>query len=148
MLSRRTLIGIALLSFTADIASAQELPKHITIAVEGAYPPWNLTTADGKLAGYEVDVVKTVCERIKVECSLVPQEWNGMIPGLNAGKFDTISGMGVTEERKKVVSFTKPYARTPNGFVVAVDGPLVDLPNAGETFNLTRAPQKSRHRHR
>lgn len=143
MFSRWGLIGIAVLSMTAGIAAAQDLPKNVRIAVEGAYPPWNLTTPDGKLSGYEVDVVKAVCERIKIDCSLVPQEWSGMIPGLNAGKFDAISGMGVTEERKKVVSFSKPYARTPNGFLVAADGPLVDLPKAGETFDLSKTPDEA-----
>ncbi|WP_417804380.1 transporter substrate-binding domain-containing protein [Thalassospira lucentensis] len=117
--------------------SAQERPTSITIATEGAYPPWNYTKADGTLAGYEIELIDEICGRLKVECTVVAQDWNGIIPGLTAGKYDAIiASMGATDERREVVDFSDPYARAPNGFLVASDGPLANLPFSGQPFSL------------
>ena len=57
---------------------------------------------------------------MKVECKIIAQDWDGMIPGLQAGKFDVImDGMSITEERKKQIDFSKPYADSPAAFVAA-----------------------------
>ena len=146
MLRRTTLLALALI---ASGAVAAELPKQITIATEGAYPPWNFTQPDGSVVGYEIDLIKVLCEKMQIECKVVTQDWDGIIPGLNAGKYDAIiASMGVTEERKKVVSFSIPYARAPNGFLTTGNGSLTNLPGAGSSFDLpgrrTSRPRRSR----
>lgn len=84
--------------------------KKIRIATEGAYQPFNYTNSDGGLAGYDVDVAKAVCAELKADCQIVAQDWDGIIPGLLAGKYDAIvSGMSVTPERAAQVDFTQPY---------------------------------------
>jgi octopine/nopaline transport system substrate-binding protein len=81
---------------------------------------------------------------MKIECTIVGQEWNGIIPGLTVGKYDAIiASMGVTEERKKVVAFSKPYARAPNGFLTTGDNALKELPEAGKAFDLAKSPTES-----
>lgn len=145
MFKRSTLLALALVPFVAGAALAENLPDHITIATEGAYPPWNFTNADGTLAGYEIELTDLLCARMKVKCTLVAQEWNGIIPGLNVGKYDAIiASMGVTEERKKVVAFSKPYAQAPNGFLTSNDNTLKDLPDAGVPFNLADGPDEAK----
>jgi octopine/nopaline transport system substrate-binding protein len=145
MLNRRTILALALMPFVAAPVLAQDLPAQITIATEGAYPPWNFTNADGTLAGYEIELTDLLCERMKVKCTLVAQEWNGIIPGLNVGKYDAIiASMGVTEERKKVVAFSKPYAQAPNGFLTSSENALKELPEAGVSFNLADGPAESK----
>ncbi len=122
----------------AGLAVADERPTTLTIATEGAYPPWNFTDADGKLIGYEIELIDELCQRMAVECTVVAQDWNGIIPGLVAGKYDAIiASMGATDEREKVVSFSSPYARSPNGFLVGTASPLADLPLQDDVFNLT-----------
>ncbi|MER9891323.1 transporter substrate-binding domain-containing protein [Mesorhizobium sp. M0119] len=79
-------------------AVAQETPKAITIATEGAYAPWNFTTADGKLDGFEVDLANDLCGRMKIECKIIAQDWDGMIPALTVGKFDVIMEYKTTEQ--------------------------------------------------
>ena len=144
MLKRRVLLALVLAPLLAGPATAQSLPDHITVATEGAYPPWNYTSADGALTGYEIDLTKVLCERMKVTCDLVAQEWNGIIPGLSVGKYDAIiASMGVTEERKKVVAFSKPYAKAPNGFLTSSENALKDLPDAGQSFDLANAAPQS-----
>lgn len=141
MLTRHMTLALAILPLIAGAAAAQGLPERITIATEGAYPPWNYSAADGSLVGYEIDLIPILCERMKIECTVVAQEWNGIIPGLTVGRYDAImASMGVTEERTKVVAFSKPYAKAPNGFLTMSDTSLAALPDAGLSFDLTNAP--------
>jgi octopine/nopaline transport system substrate-binding protein len=141
MKRRQTILALTVLPFLAGVAFAEGVPARITIATEGAYPPWNFTNADGTLAGYEIELIDVLCARMKVECEVVSQEWNGIIPGLTAGKYDAIiASMGVTEERKAVVAFSAPYARAPNGFLTTGENALKDLPQAGISFSLADAP--------
>jgi octopine/nopaline transport system substrate-binding protein len=144
MIKRYILMALAVAPLFVGMAQANDLPKEITVATEGAYPPWNFTNADGSLAGYEIELTQLLCERMKIKCSIVAQEWNGIIPGLKVGKYDAIiASMGVTEERKKVVVFSKPYAQAPNGFLTSAENSLKDLPDAGVSFNLADAPAES-----
>ena len=141
MLKKRVLLAMAFVPLFAGIASAQTLPGEIKIATEGAYPPWNYTNADGSLTAYEIDLTHALCERMKVKCTIVSQEWNGIIPGLTVGKYDAIiASMGVTPERKKVIAFSKSYAKAPNGFLTTSDNDLKSLADAGHAFDLTDSP--------
>ena len=94
--------------------------KSVTIALEGGYAPWNLTLPGGKLGGFEPELVANLCERIKLQCNLVAQDWDGMIPGLQAGKFDVLmDAISITPEREKIIAFSRPYAATPATFAVS-----------------------------
>lgn len=144
MLTRRMLVAFATLPLLTSTALSADLPAKITVATEGAYAPWNFTNSDGTLGGYEIDLTKALCEHMKIQCDIIPQEWNGIIPGLNVGKYDAIiASMGVTEERKKVVAFSKPYARAPNGFLTSSENELKNLPDAGLSFDLAGSPQEA-----
>lgn len=109
----------------------------VTITLEGAYAPWNMTSSDGTLIGFEPELAKILCERAKLECTLVPSDWEGMIPALNAGKFDVImDALAITEERRQVIDFTVPYATTPAAFATSKDSPLANVAGTGETVSL------------
>jgi len=141
MLKNRAWLALALMPMFVGIASAQALPSEIKVATEGAYPPWNYTNADGSLTGYEIELTHVLCERMKVKCTIVSQEWNGIIPGLTVGKYDAIiASMGVTAERKKVIAFSKSYAKAPNGFLTTSDNELKGLADAGNSYDLTDSP--------
>lgn len=82
----------------------------LRIATEGAYKPFNFTNADGSLGGFDVDIANALCEDMKVKCQISAQDWDGIIPALNAKKYDVIvSAMSVTPERQAQVDFTEPY---------------------------------------
>ena len=83
----------------------------IKIGTEGAYPPWNSKDASGKLIGFEVELADALCEIMKHNCTIVEQDWDGMIPALTSKKFDAImAGMSITAERMKTINFSQGYA--------------------------------------
>ncbi|RDU94583.1 transporter substrate-binding domain-containing protein [Trinickia dinghuensis] len=109
-------LGMAVL---AGPAQAKEWTS-VTIATEGDYAPWNLTEPGGKLSGFEPELVANLCARIKLQCKLVTQDWDGMIPGLQAGKFDVlVDAISSTPDREKIIGLSRPYAATPATFAVA-----------------------------
>jgi octopine/nopaline transport system substrate-binding protein len=102
--------------------------KKIKIATEGAYPPWNYVDDSGNLVGFELDLAQELCTRMNATCEIIPQKWRGILKGLNAGKYDAImAAMSITEDRKKVATFSRNYAGTPNVFVVRKDHPLANF---------------------
>ena len=128
-------LTVSALTFPAN-AWAQEKPTAITIATEGAYAPWNFTGPDGKAAGFEVDLANDLCARMKVKCTIVIQDWDGLIPSLNVGKFDVImASMFITDKRLEVINFSRPYAIDPSTFAVGKTSALAKSDVKGK-FNL------------
>jgi len=83
----------------------------IRIGTEGAYPPWNAKDESGKLIGFEVELANWLCIYMQADCTLVEQDWDGMIPGLIMRKYDAImAGMSITDERMKTINFSQGYA--------------------------------------
>lgn len=124
--------------FAGGSAVAQD--KHwtkIRIATEGAFRPWNFTEPDGKLNGFEIDLYQDLCARMKVECEMSAQSFDGIIPALNAGKFDAImAGMSATPKREEVIAFSISYGTTGQSFGVLKSGPVTALPGQGDIYSL------------
>jgi len=131
-MQRRHLALLLALAASAFAAQAQAPDwKKIRIGVEGAYPPFSEVGPDGKLKGFDIDMANALCAELKAECTLVQQEWDGMIPALNARKFDAIiASMAATDERRKVVLFSDKYYNTP-ARLVAKAGAKLEASAAG-----------------
>ena len=100
-------LGILISLFLSITSNADS----IRIGTEGAYPPWNSKDASGKLIGFEVELANELCAIMKHECTIVEQDWDGMIPALLMRKFDAImAGMSITAERQKTITFSQGYA--------------------------------------
>ena len=116
-MQRRPLAAFLLLIAAATLATSAlaQAPdwKKIRIAVEGAYPPYSEIGPDGRIKGFDIDIANALCADIHAECTLVQQEFDGMIPALQSRKTDAvIASMSITEERKRVVAFTDKYYST------------------------------------
>jgi arginine/ornithine transport system substrate-binding protein len=121
MFSRRLGLGTFLFAglLAASLAQAQAPAwAKVRVGVEGNYPPFSKMGADGKLAGFDIDIALALCARMKAECTLVQQEWDGMMPALAAKKFDMIvASMTISDERKKAADFSDPYYDVPSRWV-------------------------------
>jgi polar amino acid transport system substrate-binding protein len=125
----------ALLVLSVGAASAQE--TTIKIGTEGAYPPFNNLTASGELEGFDIDLTKALCEEMKAKCEFVTQDWDGIIPALQAKRFDAIvASMSITEERKQQVDFTNPYYSNSLVFVAPKDSKFAATETDGKTIGV------------
>ena len=132
MMKRSFLTLVTFLLMTISFAYAHDWSK-IKIGTEGAYPPWNGMNAAGELEGAEIDLVFDLCARMNAECELVAQDWDGIIPALQNGKYDAIiAGMSITKERMKVINFSQGYANEPASFSVLKSSPLSALEHSGK----------------
>lgn len=132
--------GLFLASLTA-VSQVQAEQLSFRIATEGSFAPFNFTRPDGTLDGFEVDLTHELCKRLNAKCEIITQEWDGIIPGLNAKKFDAIlAGMSITEEREKIVDFSVPYQQGLLGFATLEGSPLMELAGTGEALNIGTRP--------
>ena len=135
------LMAAAALAMLATGAHAQDKRK-VKIGTEGAYPPFNSIDTDGELVGFDIDIANALCAAANFECEFVVQDWDGIIPGLIAKKYDAIvASMSITDKRKEVVDFTNRYYLTPAKFVAAKGSDLEFSPEglAGKTIGVQRA---------
>ena len=104
---KKTIVTI----FAFLLLRANVYADKIKIGTESAYPPWTSKDASGNLNGFEVDLANELCKIMKHECTIVEQDWDGMIPALVMRKFDAImAGMSITDERMKTINFSQGYA--------------------------------------
>ena len=93
------------------------LPE-LKVAIDPTYEPFTFKTPDGKPTGFDVDIAEALCAEIKRKCVYVEQVWDGMIPGLQAKKYDVIiSSMSITDERRKSIDFSVSYRVSVGQFV-------------------------------
>jgi len=117
------------------ISSAQA--DSIRIGTEGAYPPWNAKDESGKLIGFEVELANFLCIYMKRDCTIVEQDWDGMIPGLIMKKYDAImAGMSITDERMKTINFSQGYADEVGSLAVMKGSDLEGM-NTPKSINLS-----------
>ena len=132
---KKTILTVLASLFIIGNVSAEK----IKIGTEGAYPPWNSKDASGNLIGFEVELAQELCAIMKHECTIVEQDWDGMIPALLMRKFDAImAGMSITAERQKTITFSQGYATEPATLAVMKGSSLegMDTPAA---INLDRS---------
>ncbi len=127
----------------ATEATAASTGDVLRIGTEGAYAPFNYTNADGTLGGFDVEVANALCADMQVTCEIVAQDWDGIIPGLKAGKYDAIvAAMSVTPERSQQVSFTDPYFSNALVFLAKKDSSF-DPSNNSDIDSHSIAAQRS-----
>lgn len=111
----KTLISSLLLALLASTASAEDL----RIGTSADYPPWESVDANNEIVGFDRDIGDEICKRIGATCNWQNQAFDGLLPGLQIGRFDLIiSGISINEERAKSVDFSMAYADAPNAFIV------------------------------
>lgn len=124
-----TLIATSMLAFAGN-AVAQDV---VTIATDATFPPFESIDANGNLVGYDIELMQAVCDAAELNCDIINAAWDGMFPGLLAGRYDAlISSLTVTEERRKTFAFSDIYSH-PTFRFVAKEGTELDFTDAGLT---------------
>ncbi|MDR6433027.1 transporter substrate-binding domain-containing protein [Brucella pseudogrignonensis] len=137
LLSSTVVTGLMSLVLTGQTFAAAQL----SIATEGYLRPYNFTRPDGTLDGYEIELGKYLCQHMKVECTFVAQPFDGLITGLNAGKFDVImAGLTATAAREQIIDFSTSYSLTPQVFATLKGGRYQNLPQTNQTLFLSQDP--------
>ena len=112
----------------------------ITVAMEGTWAPWTYHDADDNLVGYDVEVAQNIAEKLGVEVNFVEGEWDGLLAGLDDGRYDImVNGVGVTEERAEKYNFSTPYAYNRTAVIVRGDYDEIN------TISSTYATQAEAH---
>lgn len=116
---KKLTLTLAALALGATAATADV----VRMGTEGAYPPFNFVNEAGELVGFEIDLGNELCARAGLTCEWVQTDWDGIIPNLVAGNYDTIiAGMNQTEARAAVIAFTQPYKRPDPSAYMALAG--------------------------
>ena len=103
------------------LAQIQE-QGEIVIAMEGTWAPWTYHDENDELVGYDVEVGKAIAEKLGVTATFVEGEWDGLLAGLDAGRYDImVNGVGITPERQEKYDFTIPYAYNRTAVIVRGD---------------------------
>ncbi len=105
---------------TGDQSLAKVMQKKaFVMGLDDSFPPMGFRDENNEIVGYDVDLAREVTRRMGVQLVLQPIDWNAKEQELNTGKIDCIwNGFTITEERAKVIAFSKPYLK--NAQVVVV----------------------------
>lgn len=96
---------------TKDKLARVEEAGKLVIAMEGTWAPWTYHDESNALVGFDVDVAKYIASYLGVEAEFVEGEWDGLLAGVEAGRYDMlVNGCTVTDERKNTYDFSTPYA--------------------------------------
>lgn len=84
----------------------------VTVGTEGTYAPFTYHDKDGKLTGYDVEVTRAVAEKLGVKVEFKETQWDSMMAGLKAGRFDVVANqVGLTSpERQATFDKSDPYS--------------------------------------
>ncbi|MGI9352545.1 MAG: transporter substrate-binding domain-containing protein [Rhizobiaceae bacterium] len=83
---------------------------QVTVGTEAAFPPFEFVE-DGKIVGYGKDILDVIIADLGVELNQLDLPWQGILPGVLAGKFDFVAtSVTINPERVKQYAFTVPIA--------------------------------------
>jgi polar amino acid transport system substrate-binding protein len=87
--------------------------KKIIVGLSPEFKPFEYRDADGKIIGFDIDIIKKLAEALEVEYEIKVYKFDELIPALEKGNIDIIiSGMSRTLSRARKVNFTDPYFKT------------------------------------
>ncbi len=132
MMMTAVLSAVVLTGCTKDAGNGTDLLSQIrergkiTIAMEGTWAPWTYHDEEDNLVGYDVEVGQAIAEKLGVEADFVEGEWDGLLAGLDAGRYDImINGVDITPERMEAYDFSDPYAYNRTAVIVRGDNDTI-----------------------
>lgn len=106
----------------ADLLAQVRAKGELVIATEGTWSPWTYHDENDQLTGFDIEVAQAVAEKLGVRATFVEGEWDGLLAGVEAGRYDTLAnGVEITEERSAKYNFTEPYGYIRTAVIVNED---------------------------
>ena len=134
-----SLVGCAKKGGSDDNSLAQLKARGVfVLGLDDSFPPMGFRDENNEIVGFDIDLAKEVAKRLGVQFKAQPINWDSKEQELNTGKIDCIwNGLTITEERKKALSFTKPYLANKQVVVVRTCSGLNSLSDMyGKTIAL------------
>jgi len=87
----------------------------LIVSTDPAYPPQSfLNESTGEYEGFDIDVATEIATRLGVVVEFTDPTFDAVVAGGWGGRWDvSVGSVTVTEERKSVLDFTRPYYFTP-----------------------------------
>ncbi|MGL4723662.1 MAG: arginine ABC transporter substrate-binding protein ArtJ [Scandinavium sp.] len=103
---KKMILAALLATFAAGASAADK----ISFGSSATYPPFESLDASNQIVGFDIDLAKALCKQMQADCTFTNHAFDSLIPALKFRKYDAvISGMDITPERSKQVSFTDAY---------------------------------------
>jgi len=116
------IVIVVTLSFAQSLTEIKKRGKLI-VGTDTTFPPFEFVDEKNQVVGFDIDIANELAKRLGVKLEIVNLPFDSLIPALLQGKIDLIiAGMTITEERAKVVDFSKPYFEANQAIVVRKDG--------------------------
>jgi lysine/arginine/ornithine transport system substrate-binding protein len=137
----RRFIGLLPVSLAALVLSLTDATakdwKVIRFGVDPSYPPFESKAPDGSLIGFDIDLGNALCAKLNAKCVWVENDFDGMIPALQARKIDAVlSDMSVTDKRRQQIDFTNKISTSPTRMVARTDSNLQPSPESLRGKNI------------
>ena len=96
------------------------------------FPPFSFLNEDGHLTGFNVDLARSICVQLNIDCTVQTREWDDLLRALREDKADAIiAGVAVTAQSREELDFSESYLRLPGRFVVRSSAEPFDLTSDG-----------------
>ncbi len=118
---KKTLLALAL-SVSAAALSTQAFAETLKVGTHPTFAPFEFSDQDGNVIGFDLDVIKAIAKANGDEIQIESMPFDGLIPSLLTGNIDVIiSGMTITDARKKRVLFTDGYYDSNLSYLIKKD---------------------------
>lgn len=130
----------------ADLLTQIQERGEIVVAMEGTWAPWTYHDESDQLVGYDVEVAQNIAQRLGVSVSFAEGEWDGLLAGLDSGRYDImVNGVDIDEARSEKYDFSAPYAYNRTAVIVSGENDSIqsmedlDGKSTANTLNSTYA---------
>jgi histidine transport system substrate-binding protein len=127
IIMKKLVLSLSLVLAISSVSSAfAAIPQKLRIGTDPTYAPFESKNSQGELVGFDIDLAKELCTRIKTQCVFIENPLDALIPSLKAKKIDAImSSLSITEKRQQEISFTDKLYAADSRLVVAKDSDIV-----------------------
>lgn len=118
---------------SGDLLAQIQQCGEIVFGTEGTWSPWTYHDENDQLVGFDIEVAQKVAEKLGVKATFVEGEWDGLLAGVDGGRYDSMAnGVEITEERAQKYDFSDPYCYIRTAIIVKSDD---DSINSFEDLN-------------